>query len=55
MINYVFANDVVLINETRNGVNSKLDVWRQTLDFNRLRLSMIKMQKLIVIYSFIAK
>lgn len=26
---YAIANDIVLIDETRNGVNNNLEVWRQ--------------------------
>jgi len=27
----LFADDIVLVNETRAGVNAKLELWRQTL------------------------
>ena len=27
----LFANDIVLIDETKKGVNKKLELWRQTL------------------------
>ncbi|KAF3659360.1 putative protein FAR-RED IMPAIRED RESPONSE 1-like [Capsicum annuum] len=42
----LFADDVVLINETRSGVNAKLEVWRQTLESKGFRLSMSKMEYL---------
>lgn len=42
----LFADDVVLINETCSGVNAKLEVWRQTLKSKRFRLSRSKMEYL---------
>ncbi|KAF3670597.1 Exosome complex exonuclease RRP44 [Capsicum annuum] len=33
----LFADDVVLIDETRSGVNAKLEVWRQTLESKEFR------------------
>jgi hypothetical protein len=30
----LFANDVVLIDDSRIGVNQKLELWRQTLESN---------------------
>ncbi|KAF3666290.1 Proteasome subunit beta type-7 [Capsicum annuum] len=38
----LFADDVVLINENREGVNDKLEIWRQTLESKGFRLSKIK-------------
>ncbi|KAM3305906.1 hypothetical protein P3S67_012775 [Capsicum chacoense] len=38
----LFAEDVVLIDETRAGVNEKLEVWRQTLESKGFRLSRSK-------------
>ena len=35
----LFADDIVLINETRAGVNAKTEVWRQTLKSRGFRLS----------------
>ncbi|XP_049369612.1 uncharacterized protein LOC125834524 [Solanum verrucosum] len=35
-------NEVVLIDETRNGVNAKLEMWRQTLETKGFSLSRIK-------------
>jgi len=28
----LFADDIVLVDKTRAGVNAKLDLWRQTLE-----------------------
>ncbi|KAK4350612.1 hypothetical protein RND71_029925 [Anisodus tanguticus] len=39
-------NDIVLIDETRNGVNAKLKVWRHTLESKGFRLSRIKTEYL---------
>ncbi|KAF3638194.1 putative pre-mRNA-processing factor 6-like [Capsicum annuum] len=36
------SNDVVLIDETRGGVNDKLEVWRQTLESKGFRVSRSK-------------
>ena len=38
----LFADDVVLIDETRGGVNDKLEVWRQTLESKGFRVSRSK-------------
>ncbi|KAF3680620.1 hypothetical protein FXO37_03240 [Capsicum annuum] len=38
----LFVDDVVLIDETRGGVNDKLKVWRQTLESKGFRLSRSK-------------
>jgi hypothetical protein len=38
----LFADDVVLIDESRIGVNQKLKLWRQTLESKGFRLSRIK-------------
>ena len=38
----LFGDDVVLIDETRRGVNVKLEVWRQTLESKGFRLSRSK-------------
>ncbi|KAF3634462.1 putative pre-mRNA-processing factor 6-like [Capsicum annuum] len=38
----LFADDVVLIDETRGGVNEKLEVWRQTLESKGFRVSRSK-------------
>ena len=35
----LFADDIVLIDETREGVNTKLERWRSTLEARGFRLS----------------
>ncbi|KAK4373255.1 hypothetical protein RND71_008639 [Anisodus tanguticus] len=42
----LFADDIVLIDETRSGVNDKLDVWRQTLESKGFMLSSTKTEYL---------
>ena len=37
-----FADDIVLVNEMRAGVNAKLELWRQTLESRDFRLSRTK-------------
>ena len=38
----LFADDVVLVDESREGVNRKLELWRQTLESKGFRLSRTK-------------
>ena len=38
----LFADDVVLVDESRVGVNRKLELWRQTLESKGFRLSRTK-------------
>ena len=38
----LFADDVVLIDESRAGVNRKLEPWRRTLESKGFRLSRTK-------------
>jgi len=38
----LFANDIVLVDETRAGVNAKLELWKQTLESRGFRLSRAK-------------
>ena len=38
----LFADDIVLVDETRAGVNAKLELWRQTLESRGFRLSRTK-------------
>jgi hypothetical protein len=40
----LFADDVVLIDESRTGVDQKLELWRQTLEVRGFRLSRSKME-----------
>jgi hypothetical protein len=42
----LFADDIVLIDETRDGVNDRLEVWRQTLESKGFRLSRTKTEYL---------
>jgi Reverse transcriptase (RNA-dependent DNA polymerase) len=37
-----FADDVVLIDESRIGVNQKLELWRRILESKRFRISRTK-------------
>ncbi|KAF3651997.1 Ataxin-3 -like protein [Capsicum annuum] len=41
----LFADDVVLIDESRRGVNDKLEVWRQILEAKGFRLSRTKTEE----------
>ena len=38
----LFADDIVLVDETRAEVNTKLELWRQTLEYRDFRLSRAK-------------
>ena len=38
----LFADDIVLVDETRAGVNAKLELWRQTLESRDFRLNRAK-------------
>ncbi|XP_060182159.1 uncharacterized protein LOC132611807 [Lycium barbarum] len=38
----LFADDIVLIDESWNGVNARLEVWRQTLELKGFKLSRTK-------------
>ncbi|XP_019255179.1 PREDICTED: uncharacterized protein LOC109233771 [Nicotiana attenuata] len=42
----LFADDIVLIDETRVGVNERLEVWRQTLESKGFKLSRAKTEYL---------
>ncbi|XP_070028823.1 uncharacterized protein [Nicotiana sylvestris] len=42
----LFADDIVLIDETRTGVNEKLEIWRQALESKGFKLSRTKMEYL---------
>ena len=42
----LFADDVVLVDETRVGVNRKLELWRQTLESKGFRISRTKTEYL---------
>ena len=38
----LFAHDVVLVDESRVGVNRKLELWRRTLELKGFKLSRTK-------------
>jgi hypothetical protein len=38
----LFADDVVLVDESRTGVDQKLELWRRTLEAKSFRLSRSK-------------
>ena len=38
----LFADDVVLVDESQTGVNRKLELWRQTLEYKGFRSSRTK-------------
>jgi len=38
----LFADDIVLVDEMRAGVNAKLELWRQNLESRGFRLSRVK-------------
>jgi len=42
----LFADDIVLIDESREGVNAKLEQWRDTLEVEGFRLSRLKTEYL---------
>ena len=46
-----FADDVVLVDESRVGVNSKLELWRCTLELKGFRFSRIKTEYMICDFS----
>lgn len=47
----LFVDDIVLTNETRNGVNAKLEVWRQTPASKGFMLNRSKTKYLKCIFS----
>ena len=42
----LFANDIILIDETRDGLNNKLEQWRHILESREFRLSRSKAEYL---------
>ncbi|GMP98111.1 hypothetical protein CsSME_00046122 [Camellia sinensis var. sinensis] len=38
----LFANDIVLVDETREGVNTKLEIWRKVIKSKGFRISRTK-------------
>ena len=47
----LFTDDIVLIDETRQGVNDKLERWRHTLKFRGFRVSRSKTEYLHCCFS----
>ena len=47
----LFADDIVFIDETRQGVNDKLESWRLTLEARGFRLSRSKTEYLHCCFS----
>ena len=47
----LFADDVVLVDESRAGVNRKLELWRRTLESKRFRLSRTKTEYMMCDFS----
>ena len=42
----LFDDDIVLIDDNRNGLNTKLKQWRHTLEYRGFRLSILKTEYL---------
>ena len=38
----LFADDIILVDETKAGVNTKLELWRQTIESRGFKLSRVK-------------
>ena len=47
----LFAHDVVLVDESRAGVNRKLELWRRTLESKGFRLSRTKTEYMMCDFS----
>ena len=47
----LFADDVVLVDESRAGVNRKLELWRCTLESKGFRLSRTKTEYMMCDFS----
>ena len=47
----LFADDVVLVDESRAGVNRKLELWRRTLESKGFRLSRTKTEYMMFDFS----
>ncbi|XP_021746173.1 uncharacterized protein LOC110712057 [Chenopodium quinoa] len=43
----LFTNDIILVDETNDGVNAKLEQWRQRLESRGFKLSRIKIEYLV--------
>jgi len=42
----LFADDIIIIDKTSDGINRKLEQWRHTLEFRSFRLSRLKTEYL---------
>ena len=40
----LFADDIMLVDETKEGMNTKFKIWRNTLESNDFRLSILKIK-----------
>ena len=47
----LFADDIVLMDKTREGVNTKLERWREELEFKGFRISKAKTEYMECIFS----
>jgi len=47
----LFADDMVLVDESREGVNRKLELWKHTLESKGFRLSRIKTEYMMCLFS----
>jgi hypothetical protein len=47
----LFADDVVLVDESRAGVNMKLELWRHMLESKGFRLSRTKIEYMMCVFS----
>ena len=47
----LFADDVVPVDESRAGVNRKLELWRRTLESKEFRLSRTKTEYMMCDFS----
>jgi len=47
----LFVDDVVLVDESRAGVNRKLELWRRTLESKGFRLSRTKIEYMMCDFS----
>ena len=47
----LFADDVMLVDESRAGVNRKLELWRRTLESKEFRLSTTKTEYMMCDFS----
>ena len=47
----LFADDIILIDETINGINYKLDCWREALEFKSFKISCTKSEYMLCNFS----